>query len=100
MKKSIVLAKKSEIQKMLKKHTFWAINSKRTILYRTFTFPNQIDALAFIARVVVHSQVLSHYPEIQFSFGKVKITLSTNEVKGLTKNDLELLERIDHVSGG
>lgn len=96
--RSLKALKKGDLKKLLKTHQNWNMNAKGTQLTRTFRFSNQIDALAFIARIVVHAQVITHYPEITFTLGKVKVMLTTTEVKGLSTYDAELLERIDGLS--
>lgn len=95
MKQKRVLLNKREISAVLKKHADWSVNPKETQLYRTFTFSKYIDGLVFIARVSVHAEVLQHHPDIEFSYGKVKIKLTTHDLKGLTMVDVALLERID-----
>jgi len=93
-KQKIQILKSKDIAKALKSLPLWKLNAAGTVISSTFTFENQIDALTFIARITVHAQVLAHYPEIVFTFKKVKITLSTQEVKALTKVDLDLAKRI------
>ena len=93
-KKPVLLTKK-EIQKVLKKHPEWAVNTKQTQFYRTFQFSKYIDALVFIARISVHAEVLHHHPDIEFSYGKVKVKIATHVLKGLTEVDIALLNRID-----
>lgn len=95
MRKKRVLLTKREIQKVLKKHEGWSVNTKETQFFKTFKFEQYIDALVFIARISVHSEVLQHHPDIEFSYAKVKVKLSTHELKGLTRVDVALLERID-----
>lgn len=95
MKTKRVLLNKREISAVLKKHEGWSVNSKETQFYKTFTFPKYIDALVFIARITVHAEVLQHHPDIEFTYAKVKVKLSTHDLKGLTKVDVALLERIE-----
>lgn len=97
MKTNKKALKKSEITKFLSKIDAWTLNSKATLITKTFSFKNHIDALVFVARVTVHAQVLDHHPEIVFSFKKVKIELSTHDVKGLSKLDFELAKKIDEL---
>lgn len=100
MKKKISLLKKGELKKFLKQCNSWQLNAKETQVYKTFTFENHIDALVFIARVTVHAQVQDHHPDINFGFKKVKVTLTTHEVKGVTKKDFELISKIDSIITG
>lgn len=73
----------------------WVLQSKDTKLTRLFTFKNYIEAFIFVARITVHSEVLQHHPVIQLSYGKVKVTLTTHEAKGLTSLDVTLATKID-----
>lgn len=93
-KQKINILKPKEVAKALKSLPSWKVNAASTVITSTFTFDNQIDALTFIARVTVHAQVLAHYPEITFTFKKVKISLTSPEVKALTKVDVDLAKRI------
>ena len=88
---------KSELQKALKGLTEWKLNPKGTTLTKTVTFQSHVDALVFIARVSVHAQVLDHHPEIVFTYAKVKVVLTTDTLKALSKKDIALAERIDSI---
>ena len=87
-----------EVQSSLRKLSEWVPNKKHTSISKSFVFPNFIGALAFLAKVTVHAEVMNHHPEATLSYGKLVITLSTHSVKGLTKSDFELARRIDGLS--
>jgi len=89
------LLTKGQLKKLLLQVPLWTINPKNIAITRTFLFKNHINALVFIARTTVHAQVMNHHPEILFTFNKVKISLSTHDVKGLTRKDLNLALKID-----
>jgi len=91
------LLTKKEIKKMIETFSEWKIDSNNSKFTRTFVFKKQIDALIFIARTTVNSEVLKHYPDITFTFLKVKMNITTHEVKGLTKDDVLLIARIEHM---
>lgn len=99
MKKTALL-KKTELTKKLKALKEWSLNTKGTFISRTFTFKDHINALVFIARATVHAQVLDHHPDIEFTFKKVKVTLTSHDLKGLTQKDIDLAERIDAITKG
>jgi 4a-hydroxytetrahydrobiopterin dehydratase len=89
---------KTELNKALSKLSDWKCNPKGTALTRTFAFKTHVDALVFIARVSVHAQVIDHHPQILFTYAHVKITLTTDSIKALSKYDIALAERIDSIS--
>jgi len=90
----------SERKKQLAKLPDWSTNPKQTTLYRTYTFDSHLDALVFIARVTVHAEVLQHHPDIEFGYAKVKVKLTTHDVKGLSKLDIQLAQKIESVTRG
>jgi len=87
-----------DVEKQLRKLSEWAPNKKHTEITKTFKFPNFVAALAFLAKVTVHAEVMDHHPVATLSYGELKLTLSTDSVKGLTKSDFELASRIDNLS--
>ena len=91
------ILKKGELKKALKTLPNWNLNPKETALVFTATFKDHVDALVFIARATVNAQVLGHHPEIVFTYKKVKVTLTTKDVKGITKKDIELAHRLSAV---
>ena len=91
---------KRDIARVLKQNNLWQVNAAGTTLYRTFKFEDYIQALVFIARMSVHAEVLKHHPDIEFSYAKVKVKLTTHALKGLTKVDIALLERIAKLYDG
>lgn len=84
-----------ELDKKIRKISDWHLNTKETELSRTFAFPTFVDGLAFVAKIAVHAELLQHHPDIELSYSKVKIVLTTHDVKGLTNEDFELAKRID-----
>lgn len=86
---------KKELQKLADNTLGWKLSTGDTKLVKTFTFEKHIDALIFIARLTVHTELLQHHPTILFTHQTVKITLTTYEQKLLTKQDLALLSRIE-----
>lgn len=85
----------SDIKKKMMKLTNWSLNAKQTEISRSITFDSFLSGLAFIAKLTVHAEILGHYPDIELTYSKVKINLSTHEIKGLSSTDFELAKRID-----
>lgn len=89
--------KEKDVKQKLADLSEWNVNSKHTTISKTFTFPTFITALAFVAKITVHAEVIQHHPDIELSYGKVKVKLTTHDVKGLTKKDFDLASRIDNL---
>jgi 4a-hydroxytetrahydrobiopterin dehydratase len=87
----------TQILKKLAGISGWMTNKKQTELSKTFETDSFVDGLALTARITVHAELLNHHPIIELSYGAVKVTLTTHDVKGLSVKDFELAERIDAV---
>ena len=73
----------------------WSI--KKNQLYKKFIFSNFSDALGFIVQVGIESEKLNHHPNIQNTYNKVEIYLSTHSIDGLSNLDVELANNIDDI---
>ena len=90
--------KQSDIEKKLKKIPEWTINTKNTEISRTFPLRSFITGLSFIAKIAVHAELMNHHPDIELSYGSVKVHLSTHDIKGLSNLDFELAGKIDKIT--
>lgn len=84
-----------EIQSKLKKLEGWKLEDTNRKIFKTFNFINFSDALIFINQVGEIAEDEEHHPDILlFDYNKVKISLSTHSVKGLTENDFIVATKI------
>lgn len=90
--------KGAELKKRLKAVPEWTVNAKETELGRSFSTRTFVQGLSLVAKIAVHAEVMGHHPDIELTYGKVKVKLSTHDVKGLTSLDFELAKRIDNLS--
>ncbi len=88
----------SQILKKLASISGWMTNKKQTELSKVFHTDSFVDGLSLVARITVHAELLNHHPTIELTYGKVKVSLTTHDVKGLTAKDFELATRIDSIS--
>jgi 4a-hydroxytetrahydrobiopterin dehydratase len=56
-------------------------------LEKEFRFANFRDALAFTNRVGELAEDVGHHPDIELSWGRVKLTVFTHKIKGLHEAD-------------
>lgn len=69
-------------------------------LEKEFEFEDFRQALAFTNRVGELAEEVGHHPDIYLAWGKVKITLWTHKVDGLTESDFILAAKIQQLHGG
>jgi 4a-hydroxytetrahydrobiopterin dehydratase len=63
-------------------------------LEREFTFKNFREALDFTNRVGEVAESQNHHPDIYLAWGKVKVTIWTHKIDGLTESDFVLAAKI------
>jgi len=64
-------------------------------LEKEFKFKDFRDALAFTNRVGELAESQNHHPDIYLAWGKVKITLWTHKIHGLTESDFVMAAKIE-----
>ena len=58
-------------------------------------FKGSVD---FVNRLLPEAEGMNHHPDLDISWNKVTVTVTTHSEGGLTDNDFELAKRIDSVS--
>jgi 4a-hydroxytetrahydrobiopterin dehydratase len=66
-------------------------------LEKEYLFKDFRTALAFTNRVGVLAEVQGHHPDIHLSWGKVKLTIWTHKIDGLTESDFIFAAKADMV---
>lgn len=64
-------------------------------LEREFKFKDFREALSFTNQVGELAEEQGHHPDIYLSWGKVKVTIWTHKIDGLTESDFVLAAKID-----
>ncbi len=72
----------------------WTVFENHHIV-RTFQFKNFKKALSFVNEIGDIAEQEGHHPNIELSYGKVKITFWTHKVDGLTASDFTMAEHVD-----
>lgn len=68
-----------------------------TTLTREFTCKNFLDAIALVNRVANLAEAEHHHPDINISYNKVRMELTTHKIGGLSRNDFILAAKIDRI---
>jgi 4a-hydroxytetrahydrobiopterin dehydratase len=64
-------------------------------LEKTYKFKNFREALNFTVLVGELAESVGHHPDIFLTWGKVKITIWTHKISGLTESDFILAAKVD-----
>ncbi len=84
-----------EIQELSRSLPKWKIEQKQLI--QTFVFNNFIEAFAFITKVAMIAESIGHHPELNNVYSKVKISLTTHDLDGISTLDVKLANSIDNL---
>ncbi len=82
-----------EIKEALKDLPQWEAEGKA--IERTFEFDDFAQAIDFVNGVAELAEDAGHHPDIEISYNKVRLVLSTHSKGGVTESDLDLAERVD-----
>jgi len=66
-------------------------------LEREFKFKDFREALTFTNEVGEIAEQQNHHPDIYLTWGKVKVTIWTHKVDGLTESDFILAAKLDRL---
>ncbi len=87
--------KNGEIKKLMKElETGWkAVNNHH--LERQYKFPDFAKAFAFVKKIAKVAEQEDHHPNIEFTWGFLKLRIWTHAIDGLSENDFILAAKID-----
>jgi len=77
----------------------WHMCEDREAISKSFKFHNFREAFAFMTQIALVAEKMNHHPEWFNVYRSVDITLSTHDVGGLSKLDLQLAADIDKIAG-
>jgi 4a-hydroxytetrahydrobiopterin dehydratase len=67
-------------------------------IVREFEFDDFQGSVDFVNRITPPAEEMNHHPDLEISWNKVIVKLSTHSEGGLTGNDFELAQRIDDLA--
>ncbi|MGI8501899.1 MAG: 4a-hydroxytetrahydrobiopterin dehydratase [Hassallia sp.] len=90
------LLTEAEIKKRASVLNGWTVEGSR--LECTRKFKDFIQAIEFVNQLVEPAESAGHHPDIEISYNKVKIALTTHDSGGLTEKDFELAGVISQIA--
>ncbi len=65
------------------------------LIAKTFEHDDFIGSIEFVRLLVAPAEDMNHHPDLNVSWNKVTVTITTHSAGGLTENDFVLARRID-----
>ncbi|MBW4683634.1 MAG: 4a-hydroxytetrahydrobiopterin dehydratase [Komarekiella atlantica HA4396-MV6] len=90
------LLSEAEIQEQASALSYWIVENSK--LQTTRQFKDFIQAIEFINKLVEPAESAGHHPDIEISYNKVKITLTTHDAGGLTQKDFDMAGVISQIN--
>lgn len=86
----------AELQKLARELPDWSVVEEHH-LRKEFRFKNFREALDFVNRVGELAEEQAHHPDIDFGWGRARVTIYTHKIDGLTESDFVLAAKIDRL---
>ncbi|MEB3342207.1 4a-hydroxytetrahydrobiopterin dehydratase [Okeania sp.] len=61
-------------------------------------FKDFVEAIDFVNKLVAPAEASQHHPDLEISYNKVTVILTTHDVGGLTEKDFSMAEKISSLS--
>ena len=88
---------KLPLNEVLSKLSCWELTKDgREAVVKEFKFTDFKNAFSFMTSIALKSEEIGHHPEWFNVYNKVKITLTTHDVSGLSEKDIVLGQFIDN----
>ncbi len=89
---------KSSAEKLLSQLDNWNLIDDAKWLEKEFKFKDFAQALEFVNKVGEVAEKENHHPNIDFTWGIVKISIQTHKINGLVESDFILAAKIDSIA--
>jgi len=76
----------------------WSEAPDRDAILKTYHFADFNEAFGFMARVALLAEKLDHHPEWLNVYNRVEVVLTSHDVEGVTKRDVNLARAIDEIA--
>jgi 4a-hydroxytetrahydrobiopterin dehydratase len=86
----------AEIEARLSEHPGW--ERREQAIAKTFEQGDFVGSVRFAERLIEPAEAMNHHPDLEISWDKVAVTLSTHSEGGVTAADFELAGKIDAVA--
>lgn len=88
---------RTESEILLKQLKEWRLSGDARWISKEFKFADFAEAMAFTNKVADIAESEGHHPDLQISWGKVVIELTTHAIKGLSQNDFIIAAKVDEI---
>lgn len=84
-----------EINQRLQSLKEWTYVAETSSLKKVFPFKTYTKNIAFVNAIAWIANKLNHHPDLEVSFNKCVVNITTHDDGGLSEKDFELAAQID-----
>jgi 4a-hydroxytetrahydrobiopterin dehydratase len=88
----------AEIEAKLSRLPGWQRSGEA--IAKTFARGDFVGSVRFVESLVGPAEAMGHHPDLEVSWDKVTVTISTHSEGGLTAADFELAAKVDALGNG
>ncbi|MBI2381919.1 MAG: 4a-hydroxytetrahydrobiopterin dehydratase [Gammaproteobacteria bacterium] len=85
----------AERETLLAQLSGWHVLAEGAGLCREFRFKNYYHVMAFVNAIAWIANKEAHHPDLEVSYGRVKVLYTTHDLGGLSRNDFICAAKID-----
>jgi 4a-hydroxytetrahydrobiopterin dehydratase len=86
----------SQVQSLSTQVPDWTVEGQQLKIVKTFK--DFIEAINFVNQLVEPAEAAGHHPDLEISYNKVTICLTTHDAGGLTEKDFDMAKVISNLS--
>lgn len=75
----------------------WQLDAAGKKIYRSFSFKDFLEAMAFVNKVAAIAENEGHHPDIYIFYSKVNLELWTHNIGGLSENDFIVAAKVNEL---
>ena len=87
----------SAVDTFTSQHPGWE-RTQGGAIAKNFKFPDFASALGFVVRVGCYAEKRDHHPDVELSWGRVRVGWSTHDAGGITELDVAAAEATDKLA--
>jgi len=86
-----------EIEAKLKALEGWAFNPEKNCLEKEYAFKSYLKNIAFVNAIAWIANKENHHPDLEVSFNRCLVRISTHDQEGVGEKDFNLAQKINEL---
>ena len=86
-----------EINEKLKSLNEWSYNEESKSLVKTYNFKSYTKNISFVNAIAWIANKLNHHPDLEVSFNKCVVKITTHDEGGISEKDFQLAREIENL---